>query len=144
MIGLNGNTIQGAYVSDKNASLPQSVSYENIRSMQSQLKVPQTAPSMTTSNGLAYSVEKINGVWTYVVENPHGEWKDSEIMSPPEEYLAKKDIERQKAIERKMMDNLSDEQKKLLKKLEDGELFGKSKLIEENKNIKPYITQVKF
>lgn len=134
MIGLNGKGIPGAYSRNPNAQLPNSAySYDEIKAIQAQLTVPQTAPSNMTPGGLGYSVKIINGVPTYVVSNPHGEWRDSEIFAPPDEVLAKQDIERQKELERRMISELPPERKELLKRLENGELMPKPNLIEESR-----------
>lgn len=137
-LGSNGRSISGSFVRNASADLPQSsVSYEEALAMQRVLTVPQTAPSIPSVGNALVTNEVENGMRWIKLQNPHGDWNNSEIFSPPEEYLAKKDIERQKRLEQKMISELSPEQKEMLRKLNAGELMPKPNLIEESKRMNP-------
>lgn len=132
-LGLNGVSISGAFSRNSNATLPDSsISYEDVV-RQSELHVPQTGPKIPTIGNCVATEQILDGTRWIVLKNPNGNWNDSEIFAPPDEYLAKKDLEKQKSLEKKMLSNMSDEQKELLRRFESGEITEKSKLIEESK-----------
>lgn len=120
--------LQGNFIKDSNAALPKATTYDEIANSIKQLHVPNTAlPVPSIGNSIGVSKSK-NGMNWISFENSHGDWKDSDILSPPDEYLAKKDLERQEIERQKMMDNLSDEQKKLLAMVDSGQFNSLSKL----------------
>ena len=127
-----GTSIAGKFVKNSNAEIPKAISYAELAKMQNDLHVPQTGPSVPMIGNSTMTDKVSNGMRILSFKNPHGDWNDAEIMSPPEEFLAKNDLRKQEAERKKQMDNLTDEQKRLLAMVDAGLINSPSRLKEES------------